>query len=446
MARVDLDSPKKRLALVTGKIHTEKLMTGAHLLYYRPEVEKGKQKQPGIFTARLSNPETVKQKKKLIGTADDYISPDGLLIFSYDQARIKAFEVIKDLKKEFEYGITGRTAVSSKDYTVKQAMLDYIDYLKKNAKKSHSNRLLKINAHIIPELGDIKVSRLTKDRVETWKEKMAEKPRRIQYRVKGNKVESKEGNTDFNSLTEDQKRQRRGTANDLLEILKSGLKQAVDSGKAESPSKGGWQNAEFFKGTRVAKVMFLSVDEQKRLIEACPTEEFRNLVIAGLKTGGRVSELAKLTVKDFNKENRTIHFGPFGKSVGKQRHIFLNDEGVKFFSHIIEGKGSNDFIFTRSMVRFQPASTKRQISEKWLDGDHVYYMRLACKNAKIRNFTFQGLRHTFASILVNEGVALSYIANQLGHSNITLIQTTYGHLAPSEMAKAIRSAMPNILY
>ena len=280
MARAGLDTPKKRLALVTGKIHTEKLLTGGHLLYFRPDLEKGKAKQPGFFTARLSNSETAKQKKKFIGTADDYTSPDGYLIFSYDQTKTKAFEILKDLAKEFEQGITGRNEVSSKDYTVKLAMEDHLEYLKKNAKKSYKNRSLKINAHIIPELGDIKVSKLTKEKVQTWKQKMAEKPRRIQYRVKGNKVESREGDTDFISLTEDQKRQRRGTANDLLEILKSGLKLAVDSGKAESPSKGSWQNAEFFKGTRVAKVMFLSVDEQKRLIEACPTDEFRNLVIA----------------------------------------------------------------------------------------------------------------------------------------------------------------------
>jgi len=446
MAKTPLETPKNRLSLAPGtKAHTEKLLNGSHLLYQRPEVEKGKEKLPGVWKVRLYNRETRKQKKKTIGTADDFMAADGLLILSYEQARAKVEAEIKELAKEFEEGITGRKRISTKDYTVKDAMNDYLDYLKKNAKKSYKNRFFKVNAHIIPHLGEVNVARLTKDKVDTWKQTIVEKPRRQTFRTTGNRTMVREVNVDFKSLTDDEKRKRRGTANDLLEILKTALKYAVDSGKAEPPSRGSWNNSEMYKGTRVAKIMFLTEEEQRRLIDACPITEFKNLVIAALMTGGRYSELANLTVRDFNKTNGTIHFGPFGKIAGKQRYVYLSEEGIQFFNEMTTGKNINDLVLTRRLIRFQPSSTKRVLSEKWLGSDHVYYMRLACKNAGIMNFTFHGLRHTYASILVNKGVPLVYVANQLGHSNITLVQTTYGHLAPSEMANTIRKSMPSIL-
>ena len=445
MAKTVLETQKNRLSLAAGKPHTEKLLSGSHLVYKRPEVGKGKEKLPGVWTVRLINPETGKQKKRTIGTADDFMSADGLLILSYDQARQKAEPVLKELAKDFEEGLTGRSLISTKDYTVKDAMEDYLDYLNKNGKKSYMNRSFKINAHILPHLGEIKVARLTKDKVDAWKQAIVEKPRRVQFRTTGNRTMVREVNVDFNALTDDEKRKRRGTANDLLEILKSALNLAVDAGKADAPQRGSWHKSEMYKGTRVKKIMFLKPEEQKKLIDACPIPEFRNLVIAALMTGGRYSELASLTVKDFDSVNGTIHFGPFGKVAGKQRYVFLSDEGTAFFNEMIEGKGSNDLIFTRRIIRFQPSSTKRKLSEKWLSSDHVYYMRIACKNAEIKNFTFHGLRHTYASILVNKGVPLVYVADQLGHSNITLVQSTYGHLGTPEMATAIRKSLPSIL-
>ncbi len=445
MAKTILETPKSRLSLAPGKFHTEKLLKGGHLLYKRPEVEKGKEKLPGVWSVRLIDSETKKQKKKEIGTTDDFNSADGLLFLNYEQARAKADPVLKELAKQFDEGLTGRKYVSTKDYTVKDAMEDYLKHLKNNGKKSLKNRTCKINAHIIPLLCDIKVYRLSKDKTDEWMRGIVEKPRRVPYRTTGNKVLVRLVNVDFESLTDDEKRKRRGTANNLLEILKAALNLALDTGKAEAPGRGSWIQSKPFTGTKVAKRMFLTVEEQKKLIDACPIPEFKNLVIAALKTGGRYSELAKLTVKDFNPINETIYFGPFGKVNGKVRHVSLSEEAIDFFKKMVDGKGSNDLIFTRRLIRFQPSSTKRVLSDKWLDSDHIYYMRIACKIAGIQDFTFHGLRHTYASTLLNNNVAPSYIAEQLGHSNIKLIQTTYGHVNDVMMHNAVKTALPNIL-
>jgi integrase len=223
------------------------------------------------------------------------------------------------------------------------------------------------------------------------------------------------------------------------------LNHAVDSGKVDAPVRGSWKDAEYFKGTRIMKTMFLSQEEQKRLIDCCINEEFKNLVIAGLLTGGRFSELAALTVKDFNKDNGTIYFGPFGKVKGKQRHVFLSEEGITFFSRLCEGKSSNDIILVRNPIKYKSIEKARQNPEKWQSTDHNHCMNLTCKEAGIKGFTFHGLRHQYISVLVNKGVPYAYIANQAGHSSIKLIEQVYGHLRNSDMATSVRSALPKIL-
>jgi len=40
------------------------------------------------------------------------------------------------------------------------------------------------------------------------------------------------------------------------------------------------------------------------------------------------------------------------------------------------------------------------------------------------------LRHTYASLLMQDGVSLAYIRDQLGHHSIKVTVDIYGHLAP----------------
>jgi integrase len=43
---------------------------------------------------------------------------------------------------------------------------------------------------------------------------------------------------------------------------------------------------------------------------------------------------------------------------------------------------------------------------------------------------FHGLRHTFASLLIQNGEPLAYVKDQLGHSSIKMTVDVYGHLVP----------------
>ena len=57
------------------------------------------------------------------------------------------------------------------------------------------------------------------------------------------------------------------------------------------------------------------------------------------------------------------------------------------------------------------------------------YMEPALQEAG-RRFRFHDLRHTFGSLLIQDGASLAYVKEQMGHSSIQITVDTYGHLIP----------------
>ena len=69
--------------------------------------------------------------------------------------------------------------------------------------------------------------------------------------------------------------------------------------------------------------------------------------------------------------------------------------------------------------------------------DRYFYKCL--EKAGLRRVRFHDLRHTFATLLIEQGYPLPYIQQQLGHSSIRMTVDVYGHLAPSSSREAVNS-------
>jgi len=68
----------------------------------------------------------------------------------------------------------------------------------------------------------------------------------------------------------------------------------------------------------------------------------------------------------------------------------------------------------------------------------------ALRRAGLRRLRFHDLRHTFASLLIDQGEHPKYIQAQMGHSSINVTMDTYGHLMNTvnqESAKRLDSTV-----
>jgi integrase len=59
------------------------------------------------------------------------------------------------------------------------------------------------------------------------------------------------------------------------------------------------------------------------------------------------------------------------------------------------------------------------------------------EKAGLRQIRFHDLRHTFASLLLQNGEPLTYVKEQLGHASIKMTVDVYGHLVPGANRQAV---------
>ena len=64
-------------------------------------------------------------------------------------------------------------------------------------------------------------------------------------------------------------------------------------------------------------------------------------------------------------------------------------------------------------------------------------LRPALHQAELRQIRIHDLRHTFASLLIQQGESLVYVKEQLGHHSIKITVDTYGHLVPGGNRQAV---------
>jgi len=228
------------------------------------------------------------------------------------------------------------------------------------------------------------------------------------------------------TTTSEEKRARQSTANRILTVLKAILNKAYIDGFTTTNTT--WSKVKPYEKVDHARIRFLTDDEAKRLINASP-HDLRELVHAALLTGSRRGELAALRVADVNLKTAKIYIAE-SKS-GRPRHIPLNLEGLEHFRKNIVGKIGDELVFTR------------KDGTKWGKNTHVRALKMACNIAKVKPMvSFHELRHTYASMLINNGVELPVISKLLGHIDTRITFKHYAHLTDKTLTTAV-TKLPN---
>jgi len=72
---------------------------------------------------------------------------------------------------------------------------------------------------------------------------------------------------------------------------------------------------------------------------------------------------------------------------------------------------------------------------------YKHWFDKAVENAKVENFTWYSLRHSFASRFVMAGVDIRTVAELMGHQTIQMTMR-YAHLAPAHTLAAVQMLVP----
>jgi len=354
-------------------------------------------------------------RAKDIGLADDFMDADGKTILNYTQAQQRALEWRPD-------DDSGQAAPTG-PLNVRLAVDRYLTSIEHEGRPTRDARV-RADLHILPPLGSVPVEKLSAERLRRWLADIAKLPPRVRQKLGATAPAYK-----VVPENDDTKRQRQSTANRTLTILKAALNYAFDEGHVKSNDAWG-RRLKPFRQVDAARTRFLSVAEAKRLINAAAAaDDFHNLVQAGLSTGARVGELARLKVADFNRDAGTLAI--WRSKGGKPRQVFLTDEGVRFFKALTLGRAGEEVML------------RKADGTPWKKSEHARPMKAAVKAAKITPpISFHGLRHTYCSLAVMDGVPLHVLAKNLGHVDDRMVQRHYGHLSASYLADAIRAGAP----
>jgi integrase len=348
------------------------------------------------------------RRETTLGTADDVLDPDGVLAIGYPQAQAKA-------REWFEAVV--RPATHAGPYTVRAAAADYLDWFRATGRKSIKETEASVNAFILPRLGDEEVATLTAARLRKWLAEIAASPPRLRTRP------GQRQNVRDTSDDPEASRRRCATANRILTVLKAALNHAWREAKA--PSDEAWRRVVPFREADTARVRHLDRDECRRLVNACP-EPLRGIVRGALLTGARYGELARMRVADFHHDSGTLLVRQ--SKAGKVRHVELTTEGLGFLYGITAGRANTEFLFHRDGASWGKSQQQRPLVE-------------ACHAATVTPaISFHTLRHTYASLMVMDGVPLIVVARNLGHSDTRMVEKHYGHLTSSYIREAIRLA------
>ncbi len=297
-------------------------------------------------------------------------------------------------------------------YTVGSALTDYLEWSHiARSPGSHYNNIVLINFHLSGPVLSVALEDFNARHLQEIAHRvLAIHPTRV--RIRTSQVDP----------SADLVRRAKRLFNSIITVLRMAFRHAWDSGRISSDRP--LRCLHRIAVPPAARTLFLNRDECRKLISNC-TPALARLVLAGLYTGCRVGELGNLRVCDVGREVYGLHVAAF--KLAPARFVFLPDEAMAFFLSCCEGKQQSERILHtdkgKVWVRQHPNLFRRAVRQSGLPPE----------------FVFHGLRHTYASDLVRNGVPLSLVARQLGHTDTRSVTATYGHLAEQFREEQIRS-------
>jgi len=360
-----------------------------------------------------------------IGTADDDLPADGAVVLDFDQAQDIAREKWRT-RQLVQKGVED----PRKPYTVRRACEAYYEYLEANDKDVERVRYV-FEAHLLPKFGDRPLADVTTDEWDAWLKKLAKTPARVRSR-KGAKPQFKQEDASDPEEIKEIRRRRRSRAKRIWNSARAAFNLAWK--KQKVPGNDPWERATTPKDVGTGEPKRLDDDLAKRTRNAVRSSAigglveagFVDFVEAGFETGARLSELARLNVKDYDRAKGAVHFRCTTTKTGKERLCFLSETGCELFERLTLGHGPKDPML--------PAPG----GGRWNKTLVQYRLEKVCRAANLGDVTFLSLRHTYVNQRLEEDVKIYQVAENTGHS-IAILEKHYKASSDKSRQDAFRS-------
>lgn len=288
------------------------------------------------------------------------------------------------------------------------------NYIKESTYSNYSNI---ISNHIMPELGQIKISNLSNKIIQDY----------LITKYKNGRLDGKGGLSNK-------------TIRDIIAVIKSSLKYAIKEEVIDNI------NLDFIypKISSKEKIYTLSKEDQNKLtsyIKANPN--IKNLgILLALYSGIRIGELCALRWEDIDFKNNILHIN---KTL---QRIYIKDDKEKISKIIITTPKTHNAereipiskCFANILKEYKNEANTYILScsDKWIEPRTFrrYFNRIS-KKANINSINFHGLRHTFATNCIKLGIDYKTVSELLGHANVNITLNLYVHPQMSQKKKCI---------
>ena len=263
-----------------------------------------------------------------------------------------------------------------------------------------------LQTHILPFFGSKPINEIKASDVRRWQAKLMSSPNNY------SQTYLKKINTELNSIINYAKR--------FYDLNTNPSGKAGTIGKAKAEEMDYWTYDEY--------IAFREGVKDKSLSYIC----FEILYWTGMREG----ELLALSPADIDLDNKTISINrTYQRIEGKD--VFTSPKTRKSKRKIpipdFLCQELSDYIQSRYMLdadeRLFPV-TKSYLSHEMIRG---------CKNTGVKKIRIHDIRHSHASLLINQGCDALMLADRLGHEKVSTTLNTYSHLFPHKQQELVHS-------
>jgi len=240
------------------------------------------------------------------------------------------------------------------------------------------------------------------------------------------------------------KTKSRNTANLCIKVLRAAFNAAV---KAELIGTNPAKAVDKLKLQGESARRPFTVAELKRVLDVAKGTEFYGLVLFGVFTGQRLSDLKNLTWRQLDLQTNTVSF--ITAKTGRRLTLPLLKPLQEYVTSLPSSDNPDAPLFPK-LAAADPATVSNAFYDEVLVEAGLATPRTKKNTGKGRHaarkvapLTFHSIRHTFVSQLKSAGLADTLTMQIVGHASED-IHRQYAHLDVEDLRRAMEGKLPDV--